>query len=371
MSDDGPTAPTVIVVGAGIIGASIAWHLSRRGAVVTIVADRAGGEATHNSFAWINASWGNPEVYYRLRMRSMQEWKRIAEDLPSLPLSWCGGLCWDLPTGQLEAYAVEHSGWGYHIHSVDRQASAAIEPNLTDPPEFALHAVDEGAVEPVAAAKLMLGDSFRLGATLLTGTSVTGLIRKDGRIAGIETADGVLLADHVVLAAGIGTAAIAASAGIDIPLEAPPGLIVHSKPHKRLLNGLVIGPDLHMRQTEEGRIIAGGDFGGSDPGNNPQAAADALFAKVKSKLDGGDALELETYTIGYRPTPVDGFPIIGPVDGASGLYLAVMHSGVTLAPLAGLLAASEILGGTSDATLAPFRLSRFGAAMPPPKKPGR
>jgi glycine/D-amino acid oxidase-like deaminating enzyme len=137
------------------------------------------------------------------------------------------------------------------------------------------------------------------------------------------------------------------------------------------LNGLVIAPDLHMRQTEEGRIIAGGDFGGSDPGNNPQAAADALFAKVKSKLDGGDTLELETYTIGYRPTPVDGFPVIGPVDGASGLYLAVMHSGVTLAPLAGLLAANEILGGTSDATLAPFRLSRFGAATPPPKKPGR
>jgi glycine/D-amino acid oxidase-like deaminating enzyme len=68
---------------------------------------------------------------------------------------------------------------------------------------------------------------------------------------------------------------------------------------------------------------------------------------------------MEFVTVGYRPTPKDGFPIIGN-GGHKGLYVVVMHSGVTLAPLVGLLASNEILTGIDDANLAPFRLSRFG-----------
>src|SRR5262245_8605566 len=69
----------IVVVGAGIVGASIAWHLTKAGAPVTIVdAGDAGGVATPGSFAWINASWGNPEPYFRLRIRSMAEWRRLA-----------------------------------------------------------------------------------------------------------------------------------------------------------------------------------------------------------------------------------------------------------------------------------------------------
>ncbi|RVA22162.1 FAD-binding oxidoreductase, partial [Mesorhizobium sp. M7D.F.Ca.US.004.03.1.1] len=133
-------AKQVIVIGAGIIGASIAWHLSRAGARVVVIADSAaGGVATPNSFAWINASWGNPEPYFRLRTRAMAEWTRLARDLPGLPLSWCGGLCWDLSAADMETYATEHSAWGYGIEHVDRAGAARIEPNLTELPDFALY----------------------------------------------------------------------------------------------------------------------------------------------------------------------------------------------------------------------------------------
>ncbi|MDA4630152.1 FAD-dependent oxidoreductase, partial [Escherichia coli] len=67
----------VIVVGAGIIGASIAWHLARQGAAVTVVAEQSGGVATPASFAWINASWGNPEFYFRFRRYAMEGWQRL------------------------------------------------------------------------------------------------------------------------------------------------------------------------------------------------------------------------------------------------------------------------------------------------------
>lgn len=354
-----PSPQKIIVIGAGIIGASIAWHLSRRGASVTVVAQQIGGVATPNSFAWINASWGNPEFYFRVRHRSMTEWSRLKADLPDIPLSWCGGLSWDLPEPELDAYAAQHHGWGYGIQPVNRATSAMLEPNLANPPDYALHVAEEGAVEPVAAAKLLLEDARRRGAILSSSVEVKGLLRQGKRIVGIETSEGPTHADHVVLAAGAGTAALAASADILVPLETPPGLIVHSRPVGKMLNGLVMAPELHLRQTAEGRIIAGGDFGGTDPGDNPQAAADALFAKVRATLKGGEGLELDFHTLGYRPTPKDGLPILGNIGGAPGLYFAVLHSGVTLAPLVGLLAAQEIVDGSEAHELAPFRLSRF------------
>lgn len=352
-------AKQVIVIGAGIIGASIAWHLTKAGAQVTVIADSApGGVATPNSFAWINASWGNPEIYFRLRSRAMAEWRRLADELPGLPLAWCGGLCWDLPPDRLEAYAAEHSSWGYGIERVGRDRAAQIEPNLVVPPEFAVYVAEEGVAEPVATAKTLLADAERRGARVIAST-VSALAITNGSIAGVDTSHGLIAADEVVIAAGVGAPAIAATAGISLPIETPPGLIVHSRPYKKLLNGLVHAERLHMRQTAEGRIIAGSDFAGGDPGDDPETTARNLFAVAKAALRGADGLELDFHTIGYRPNPIDGFPIIGRAEGMDGLYITVMHSGITLAPAVGLFATREILDGERDPLLAPYGLSRF------------
>ncbi|MGX9118711.1 NAD(P)/FAD-dependent oxidoreductase [Mesorhizobium sp. BHbsci] len=352
-------AKQVIVVGAGIIGASVAWHLVKAGANVTVVADSGAGGATPNSFSWINASWGNPEPYFRLRTRSMAEWTRLAHDVSGIPLEWCGGLCWDLPPAELEAYAVEHSAWGYGIERVDRMGAARIEPNLTKLPDFALHVAEEGVAEPVAATQALLVDAEQRGLRVMGGTAVTALVQTNGRITGVDMSGGRIVADEVVIAAGAGSPAIAATAGLKLPIETPPGLIVHSRPYEKLLNGLVIGDRLHMRQTAEGRIIAGSDFGGADPGMDAAATGRELFAAMKSMLRDADRLELDFHSVGYRPTPIDGFPIIGRAEGLSGLYVAVMHSGITLAPAVGLFAAREILDDARDPLLEPYGLTRF------------
>ncbi|AZO59978.1 MAG: FAD-dependent oxidoreductase [Mesorhizobium sp.] len=353
------SAKQVIVIGAGIIGASIAWHLAKAGARVTVVSTSgAGGVATPNSFAWINASWGNPETYFRLRIRAMNEWKRLANDLPGLPLAWCGGLCWDLPADKLKAYAAEHASWGYGIERVGREQAARIEPNLTELPDFALHVAEEGVAEPVATATALLADAERRGARLITGT-VDRLTLSGGRLTGVVVAGETIAADEVVIAAGAGAPAIAATAGVQLPIKTPPGLIVHSRPYRKLLNGLVLAERLHMRQTADGRIIAGSDFGGGDPGENPEATALELFEAVKAMLRGADGLEYDFHTVGYRPTPIDGFPIVSRADGVGGVYAAVTHSGITLAPAIGLFAAREIVDGERDPLLAPYALSRF------------
>ncbi|UVK39105.1 FAD-binding oxidoreductase [Mesorhizobium sp. AR10] len=350
----------VIVIGAGIIGASIAWNLTRAGARVTVIADSGvGGVATPNTFAWINASWGNPEPYFRLRIRAMAEWTRLAKDLPGISLAWCGGLYWDLPAAELEAYAAEHSAWGYGISQVDSVQAARIEPNLVELPVFALHVAEEGVAEPVAVTRALLADAERHGARILAGAVVTALVESNSRVTGVDTSGGLFAADEVVIAAGVGSPDIAATAGIKLQLETPPGLIVHSRPHEKLLNGLVLAERLHMRQTAEGRIIAGSDFGGADPGADAAATARDVFAAMKAMLRGADGLKLDFHTVGYRPTPIDGFPIIGRAEGVNGVYVAVMHSGITLAPAVGLFATREILDGARDPLLTPYGLERF------------
>lgn len=353
-----PARPSILIIGAGIIGAAIAYHLAKSGARVTIIdGAEPGGIATRHSWAWINASWGNPEPYFRLRHRAMAEWRELAQEIPALQLDWSGGLLWDLPQEALEAYATQHTIWGYGISRLGAADVRKLEPALRRPPEFALHVAEEGAVDPVAATIALLEAARALGATLRRET-VRALELRVGKASGIVTGSGSISADLVVLAAGAATAGLAASVGVHVPMSAPPGLLITTRPHDRLLNGLVMAPEMHVRQARDGSLIAGADFGGSDPGADAEATALEVFAGLQAMLTGGEALAFDRYTIGHRPMPADGFPIMGPAQ-TPGLYLAVTHSGVTLAPALGRFAAAEILTGASDPLLAPYTPARF------------
>jgi glycine/D-amino acid oxidase-like deaminating enzyme len=189
---------------------------------------------------------------------------------------------------------------------------------------------------------------------------VTALLERGGAISGLATSAGEIVADEVVVAAGVRTAELAGTVGIDVPMSAPAGLLVHSRPHPKLLIGLVMAPRLHMRQTAEGRIVSSADFAGGDPGPDPDATADALFAETREMLRGAADLQMDFHTIGHRPMPADGFPIVGRADGRAGLYLAVTHSGITLAPAVGRFVADELLTGRRDPLLAPYGPERFG-----------
>ncbi|MBX3567604.1 MAG: FAD-binding oxidoreductase [Rhizobiaceae bacterium] len=351
-------ASRILIVGAGIIGASIALHLVRRGCSVTVLDDlpEPGGLATANSFAWINASWGNPQRYFQFRRRSMQGWKRLAETVPGLTLNWCGGLLWDLPADRLQAYADEHGAWGYGVRWVERSEITALEPSLRAPPQRALHIAEEGVAEPRQAACALLAAAVDAGARVRSSSRVAELRTVAGRVRGVRLADGeVLDADDTVIAAGTESARLLETAGVRLRMSAPAGLIAHSTiAARRLLNGLVMTPEFHVRQTGEGRLIAGSDFAGGDPGSHAEEAARQLIARLRTAIDGAENLDLDFATVGHRPTPADGYPAIGRPAAMAGLYVAVLHSGITLAPVVGDLAAREISGLGRDADLAPY-----------------
>ncbi len=349
--------PRVLVIGAGILGASIAYHLARAGARVTVLEKAAepATEATGKSFAWINASFGNPRLYFDLRMLCIQEFHRLQRELGgALEINWGGSLLWEEDWAALEVQAARHRNWGYPLREVDRESFRALEPAVADPPERALLCEAEGSLDPVAATRALCAAAEGLGAAFYYGCTVKALREK-----GADTDRSRLEADVVVLAAGLAGVALAESIGVPLALKGSPGLLVHTRPVRPVLNRLVLSPHLHMKQDPDGRIVMGEDFGGSPLDDGPEALTEKLMRTLQSRLPGVNDLAVDRVTVGWRPIPEDGLPIAGFAPGRPNLYLAAMHSGVTLAPAIGRFAAEEILEGARIEALAPFRPERF------------
>jgi len=352
--------PRVLIVGTGIVGASIAWHLARDGARVTMIdAGEPGGVATRNSWAWINASWGNPEPYFRLRVHAMREWRRLQREVPGVRVAWVGGLFWELPPEQLERFLVQHTGWDYPLRPVTREQALALEPSLATPPERALHAAHEGVVEPLGAALALLAAAREHGASIIAGTRARSLILSGDIVTGVETDHGRLYADEVIVAAGVGTEALMATAGVAVPMLDAPAIVVATAPCPRCLNGLLIAPDMELRQTEQGRLLAVGRFDADRPDQDGALAAAALFGAIRRAIVSGASLSPEYHVVAHRPMPRDRLPVIGRANGVSRLYCAVTHSGITLAPAIGRFVADEVLLGRRDDLLAPYGLDRM------------
>jgi glycine/D-amino acid oxidase-like deaminating enzyme len=354
--------PRTVVVGAGIAGASIAYHLARRGAAVTLVdRGRPAGQATSQSFGWINVSHGMPESYHRLRYLAIQEYARLQRELDgALPLDRCGPLVWWRERAETERFVREHAAWGYDIRLVGRDRIAALEPNLIEPPECAAHAATEAAIEPAAATATLIHAARRAGADVRLGAEVTALCTRGRTITGIRTDAGATDAAVVVLAAGTGAAALCAPLEVALPMASSPAWLLRFRAPGRLVRGVISGPELEIRQSADGHLLVAEDYDACAP-VAPDAIARRTLALIKHHLRGADTVEVESAGTAMRPIPADGLPVVGFSPRIDGLYLAVMHAGVTLAPAIGRSAATEILDGTRADALEPCRPERFAA----------
>lgn len=355
--------PDVVVIGAGIVGASIGYHLARRGAAVSILERaRPASQATAKSFAWINASYGNPAPYFRLRFQSLLEYRHLDAALGgALGVKWGGSLLWEVEGLDLAAYIAGHRAWGYAIRGVGPDEFRDLEPGFAAPPELAAFAELEGSLAPVEATRALLAAAQSRGARVHEDCEVAEILTRAGRVIGVNGSHGAIEADHVVLAAGTDSEALAAGLGVRLPMRNLPGLLIRTRPVAPVLNRLVLSPKAHMKQDPDGRIVVGEDFGGDNEATDPRALGEAILARLKGCLPGVAGLEIEEVMVGLRPIPADGFPVVGAAPGAPGLYVAVMHSGVTLAPVVGRFAAEEILEGARVEPLAPYRPERFAA----------
>ena len=367
----------VVVAGAGIVGASIAWHLARAGARVTVV-DKA-GPATHASrgtFAWINATWAKqPRHYHRLSQDGVSTWKTLADQL-DIPVRWSGSLEW-FDSADRQAKLIEQIReqveWGEPARMVPREALPALEPavDFGKIESVALSPTD-GAVDPVLATNRLLEGARDLGATLAFPCELEDVEFGNAGLEAVVTSCGRVEADRLVLATGAAADVPREFAGIEIPQRTTPGIIAITEPLEPMLEHIVVAPGIHMHQRSDGRIVLGEQDGAPDTHvarlrGRPNDFPDPSFAEqhagrmldvAQRFLPGIDRAPIESVFIGWRPLPLDGHPVLGAAPERPDVYLAIMHSGVSLAPIAGQFAAREIASGEELPRLDPYRPGR-------------
>ena len=161
------------------------------------------------------------------------------------------------------------------------------------------------------------------------------------------TSDGLLSAGAVVVAAGTASVGLLAPLGYQLPLGRVVGITgVVSAPAGTVSRVLYPGA-YHVRPTTDGRVAIGSrdmdDLVDEDTdASSPPSWMNQLLDMARSDCPALDGSRIEELRVGARPMPVDGLPIVGPVPGVQGAYVAAMHSGVSLAAIIGQTVAGEI-----------------------------
>lgn len=347
-----------LIIGAGITGAALAWNLTQRGEDVTIVSTHAtGGLASAASFGWLNASFYLSQAHYHLRHEGLAAHRRLTARLPNLPTTWQGCIWYEATGAAQEETAADLIALGYKVERLTKPQIAARLPALGPVPEAALHFPDEGQSDPAMLARALIKAS---GAKVIRAT-VQALIHAKGHATGAVTDLGPMQADRVVLATGTGTPALLEPLGQSLPMLKRPGLMIATNPVAPICAVILATPEQEVRQDAEGRLHAPASAGHQGDhaetlGSFP-VVVNATLTRLRTLFPGHE-IHFAHQAMALRPVPEDGLPVVGqgPIPG---LWVAVMHSGATLAPVVAELLAAEMLDGTESPLLAGFRPNRF------------
>ena len=336
----------VLVIGAGCVGANVAYRLAERGATVTVLdAGAPGGGTSGASFAWTNSFSKTPRDYHDLNVAGMEEHAALSKELGGGWLHQDGALAWEeTPAGlaRLDQAVERLAGWGYPVERIFPGHARELEPDLRigDTVPHVVWTPGEGYVEAVPFVAALLAEAARRGARILPGRRVTGVIRSGTRVQGVSVEGGDRLGAGVVVdCAGAATDDIARLAGVILPIGRVPGRLIYTAPVATTLRRPIHAPGCHFRPDGGGRIVLA-------EGEHDQVWAEAAepwppersLATVAAHLPALAGARVEATRIGVRPMPRDERPMVGGIPG---------------------LATAEILDWAMDARLTPYRPARF------------
>ncbi|MBL4580385.1 MAG: FAD-binding oxidoreductase [Gammaproteobacteria bacterium] len=368
---------TVGVIGGGIMGASIALHLAQAGADVIVFEKTAiASGATSKSFAWLNA-FSDDSHYRDLRLQGLLAYQQLQKQM-QLDITWGGSLLWKHQpeaAAKLSERAQRLNQAGYRMNVLGPQEFSELAPNLAPGAfETAVYAGLDGHLDPVQVTNKFIDQARKFGARVLYPCEVTDLKFSGKRLTGVATTSGEYSLDRLVIAAGVDTPGLAAKIGYVTPLKHAPGILAHSVPLRPLIRTVVEQLPVSFKQTSSGSIVGTDSYYApeipahrnilQEPQDFPNEELRSIHGRrildrITTMLPGARGVGLQGLTLGFRPLPEDGFPIVGYLPGSDDVYMAVTHSGVTLAAIMGEIIGREILADVTLDAFAPYRPQRF------------
>lgn len=379
-----------VIIGGGVIGCAIAWHLARPGLRVALLerADiAAGSSGACDGFVFLQSK--KPGLHLQLAMQSRQRLARLRDELP-VPIEYreCGGMVVIETAAEwaaMQQFVQKQQASGLDVSLLNAEQARRREPGLSEHIMGATFSSLDGQVNPMAlTCGLALGARSR-GADLITGTAVIGLDTRAGHVAAVETTAGRFATDLVINAAGVHAPEIGAMLGLIIPIQPRRGQLLVTAAGPRRINHCLLsaryiaakfdpgiatgaGEGISIEQTDEGNFLLGStrEFVGFDR-RTTITGLRRIAAATAGILPALQHITVIRAFAGLRPYTPDGLPILGPVPGVPGFIMAAGHEGdgIALAPITGALIAQMITASQTALPLEAFSLSRFAAAASP------
>jgi glycine/D-amino acid oxidase-like deaminating enzyme len=377
-----------IVIGGGVIGASVLFQLASLGCKKALLLERgeiAGGMTAHSS-GIVRTHYSVP-ANVEIARASLAMFERFRELLDGDPdadagLVLSGYLIVAPPGASSEAVRASiamQRRLGVEAQLLDRKAALDHHPWLAlDDIEAIGFEAEAGFADPYLVTTSFLRAARRRGATVRTNTPVTGLLRNGQRITGVTTARGPIEAGMVLSAANVWSRTVAGWAGLDIPLEITAHhvfTLAADQPYGAdlpLVKDLASPAKLYTRPMS-GHLLVGGGHEGTVT-DDPEMAdlapdQDAMLdeaAQAAHRLPAFAEGRLVRSWSGLYDTTPDWNPVLGPVPGLDGLQVAFGFSGhgFKLSPMIGRMLAQSMLGLSTDLPLHPYRLTRYAEGEP-------
>ncbi len=288
---DLPTRARVVVVGAGIVGSSVAYHLARMGQEVLVLERSSVASGTSWHAAGLVVRGRSSHVFTELAGYGVELYGRLGvETGVDVNLNQCGSVTLARTSGRMDelrymAGVCRHHDIPNELISPEQVVQhwpLAVADGLVG----ALHQPDDGHVNPGLAALALATGAHAAGATFREGVRVTGIRSvndPDNVVVGVETDRGFVECEHVVLAGGLWTRDLAASCGASVPLWPAAHVHVQTAPMAGAVDTLPVMRDLdayfYIRHLE-GRLLIGAfepDGQPVDPAGIPAAFAFGEF----------------------------------------------------------------------------------------------
>ena len=376
---EGP-APDVVIVGGGVIGASIAYHLVQRGMKSVLVLEREslGSGSTSRNAGGIRLQFST-EINVRLSQRSLPRLERFADEFGvDIQLQQVGYLF--LITEERDVAPFERSLelWSrleVPASRLDRRQVHAIFPELViEDVRFATFCPKDGHADPTSILNGFVSRARAGGAVFRQDAAVTGIEVEAGQVRAVRLDGERIPCATVVNAAGAWAAEVGRMAGVAVPVRPLRRQMFVTAPLPQLTHPIPLtvefATSLYMHRESGGVLL-----GMADPNDEPGYVDSVNWEFMPTVLERGLArlplLEHASVRAAfaglYEDTP-DKHPILGSVDGVEGLVMAAGFSGhgVMHSPAAGELVAELITDGRTSLDIEPLRLARFesGALVP-------